>query len=221
MLLRGHIWCRCWHRETLPKGANIVQVFKLLLYTLTASGQLQMSHESNATRVASTHCRQCRKSLFFPSAKWSLTKASNLFTVQSVARDTSLIVFSSWSPGRVFQEKGSCVVFRIAPHRRLGLRKSTVHQVNLPAGFFTLKACIRCARSWWQPGPRPLVCPHQSSFSSEALQQQEVQRRGFRQLMLWHTATYWLFHRQRKRGVKKKKNTILQPCQPQHVVSPF
>lgn len=149
------------------------------------------------------------KSFFSLQPKWSLTKASSLFTGQSVARDTSLIVFSSWSPGSVFQEKGSYVVFRRAPHRRLGLQKSTVHQVNLPAGFFTLKACIRCARSWWQPGPRPLVCPHQSSFSSEALQQQEVQRRTFRQLMLWRTATNWLFHRQTKRGVKKKK---LQSC---------
>lgn len=112
---------------------------------------------------------QCRKSLFFEVKE---------------KPHKSLMVFSSWTPGRIFQEKGTCVVFRIAPHR-LGLQELKLS---------TRRICQRilCSQSLYE-ACEVLVAASPSSAQSVIIRIRSsattgARKRGFRQLMLRQTA---------------------------------
>lgn len=137
------------------------------------------------------------------------------------------MVFSSWSPGRIFQEKGTCVVFRIAPHR-LGLQELKLS---------TRRICQRilCSQSLYEAcevlvaSPSSPPRPNQSSSASGALQQQGPEKED---------SDNWCFDRRPinkatwlpirsftkklyfgpSRDENKTKQKILKPCLPPHIL---
>lgn len=193
MLLQGHMWCKRWHRWTLPKGAYRVQIFKLLIDALIASGQPQTSHESSDTYVARVHCRPVqKKSFFFSLVQVGPHKSLKLLHSTKRCKRYQPHCFQFLEPWPCFSREGKLCDVSYCTSQRTGSPGINCPPGESASGFSTLKACIRRARSVLvAASASSSPQPHQSSSTTEALQQREAKDEesdnGFGQL--WHMPT--------------------------------
>lgn len=124
----------------------------------------------------------CIKSLFSPLVQVEPHKSLKFLHCRTLQEIPASLFSVPERAVRVFQEKGSCVLFCIAPHRRLGHQESTVHQGNLPADSLLSKPVSGVQ------GPGGSLGLVLSSAASVIVHLRGAattgsQRRGFRQLI--------------------------------------